>query len=65
MDKFIWRGQSIKDWPQWLVFKNFAREGDTLVIHQFEGRLVVRIGETITKGPDGFVVVRPKCPMVI
>lgn len=64
MDTFTWRGQSIKDWPHWLVFKNYARTGNTLIIHQMEGILTFELGDTLHKGPDGFMTcVKPRLPV--
>lgn len=64
METYQWEGRSVKGWPSWLSFKNYAQTGDVLIIHQMEGIVTVELGDTIQKGPDGFItVLKAKLPV--
>jgi hypothetical protein len=59
MISWQWLGQPCEDWPRWLWFRNWARDGDRLVLPQLEGVVVMNLGDWVDRRPDGFLTLRP------
>jgi hypothetical protein len=55
-------GQPSTHWPRAIVGTNFAADPRRIIIHQFEGVLEVRLGDTLDRKLTGefFVVGRPE-----
>jgi hypothetical protein len=51
MERWQFLGQPQREWPGWLLFRNFACSETKLVIHQFEECLIAEIGDTIEITP--------------
>jgi hypothetical protein len=49
LDRFTYQGQPTKDWPVWLVCRNYAAasDGSFLIVHRFLDELRVPAGHTI------------------
>jgi hypothetical protein len=39
--------------PVWVWFLNWASDGQRLIVHGFGERLVVQLGQTLCRAPDG------------
>jgi hypothetical protein len=54
--RFHFTGQPVEEWPHWMIFMNYAYNGrDTIILHLWEGRTTVRIGDTVTRYTHGVV----------
>jgi hypothetical protein len=55
MKYFTYTGQPGTEFPEWVIFMNIAYCPDFMLIHQFEGRVRVNLGSTISRREDGFI----------
>jgi hypothetical protein len=46
------------EWPRWVIFLNFGADAEKIIVHDWEGRIVCRKGDTLHRDSVGrmFVV---------
>lgn len=60
---FVWNtwtytGQPREDWPAWLIFTNYATDGEIIIIHKLNERLVIRPGDVLIRLTTGEIRVQ-------